>query len=169
MLTKMNKLCIDEHKYNNENNYVKDAQIKLKNLKNADLPTKMLHDLIEAINNQQNPLTKVSNTILNYRPFGILEKSDAMKIEDLILNLQNIKVYKNIYYFKDKDKNNLWLVIDDSNVMDIIDCTTIIEEYIDINKLKNFDYMIFGEDKINWITKNLEMRKIKPKEFTNGK
>lgn len=169
MLKRMNKFYINGHKDSSEENYVKDAQIKLNNMENRELPMQMLHDLIEAIDNGQNPLKEVSNTILNYRHFGILEKSDAMKIEKLISNLQELKVYKNIYYFKDKDIKKLWLVIDDSDVNDIINCTNIIEEYIDNNKLINFDYMIFGEDKVDGIKENLDMRKIKPMEFSCGK
>ena len=52
--------------------------------------------------------------------------------------------------------------------MNLINCTSIIEKYIDNKELSQFDYMIFGEDKVEGIECNLKMRSIDAKEYYSG-
>lgn len=111
----------------------------------------------------------ICDTILG--DWSLLEEGDKMdeKLNSFVNSLLSDYKYKAIYYFMQDEVNNVWIVLDDKDIFDIIDCTYKVEKFIKENDSLNLDYMIFNPEDAQGIKIQLDMMNVSAKEFSNGK
>lgn len=129
---------------------------------------KTLEIILESVSENRRTVDVVEpicNTILSN--WSLLEEGDKMdeKLSYFINSLLPDPKCKEIYYFTQNQINNIWIVLDDKDIFDIVDYTEKVEKFIKDNDSLQMDYMIFNLEDVEGIKKQLEMMDVSTKEF----